>query len=166
MAQVLLRGNPVNTSGELPAIGSNAPAFTLVNAQLGEVQLSDFAGKKVVVSMFPSIDTPTCATSTRKFNQEVTAHPGINVVTVSADLPFALTRFCAAEGIENVHTLSSFRSSFGADYGMNLTDGPLAGVLARGVLVIDEAGKVIHSELVNNISDEPNYAAVLSALGV
>jgi thiol peroxidase len=166
MAQVLLRGNPINTSGDLPAVGAPAPAFTLVNAQLGEVKLSDFSGKKVVISIFPSIDTPTCATSTRKFNQEVTTHPGINVVTVSADLPFALTRFCAAEGIENVHTLSSFRSTFGQDYGMTLTEGPLAGVLARGVVVIDEAGQVIHSELVNNVSDEPDYAAALKALGV
>jgi len=166
MAQVLLHGNPINTSGDLPAVGNKAPEFTLVNAQLAEVKLSDFAGKKVVVSIFPSIDTPTCATSTRKFNQEVTAHPGINVVTVSADLPFALTRFCAAEGIENVHTLSSFRSTFGQDYGMTLTEGPLAGVLARGVVVVDESGQVIHSELVNNVSDEPDYAAALKVLGV
>lgn len=166
MAQVLLRGNPVNTVGELPAVGAAAPDFTLVNAQLGEVKLADFAGKKFVISVFPSIDTPTCATSTRKFNQEVTKHQGINVVTVSADLPFALTRFCAAEGIENVHTLSSFRSSFGQDYGLTLAEGPLKGVLARAVLVVDESGKVVHTELVENVSDEPNYEAALKALGV
>ena len=164
MAQVLLRGNPVQTSGELPAVGSVAPAFNLVNSSLGKGSLDSLKGKKVVVSIFPSIDTPTCATSTRTFNKEAAAIDGVTVVTVSEDLPFALGRFCAAEGIENVHTLSAFRTSFGADYGVQLVDGPLAGLTARAVVVIDEAGKVIHNELVANVSDEPNYAAALAVL--
>lgn len=165
MAQVLLRGAPVHTSGELPAVGSAAPAFNLTNAQLGKVSLDDFKGTKVVVSIFPSIDTPTCATSARTFNKEAASKQGVTVLTVSEDLPFALGRFCAAEGIDNVQTLSAFRSSFGSDYGVSLTDGALAGLTARAVVVIDEAGKVIYNELVPNVSDEPNYAAALAVLG-
>lgn len=164
MAQVLLRGNPVNTSGELPAVGSVAPAFNLLNSSLERVSLDGFKGKKVVISIFPSIDTPTCATSTRVFNKEAAAKDGVTVVTVSEDLPFALGRFCAAEGIDNVHTLSAFRTSFAQDYGVELTEGPLAGFTARAIVVVDEAGKVIHTELVNNVSDEPNYEAALAAL--
>jgi thiol peroxidase len=164
MAQVLMRGTPVQTSGNLPAVGSIAPAFELLNAKLETISLASLAGKKVVISIFPSIDTATCALSTRKFNQQAAALDGVTVVTVSEDLPFALGRFCATEGIENVHTLSAFRSNFGADYGVALVDGPLRGLTARAVVVVDGSGKVLHSELVAEISDEPNYDAALAAL--
>jgi thiol peroxidase len=164
MAQVLMRGTPVQTSGNLPAVGSIAPAFELLNAKLETISLASLAGKKVVISIFPSIDTATCALSTRKFNQQAAALEGVTVVTVSEDLPFALGRFCATEGIDNVHTLSAFRSSFGTDYGVALVDGPLRGLTARAVVVVDGSGKVLHSELVAEISDEPNYDAALAAL--
>ena len=164
MAQVLLRGTPVNTSGELPAIGSAAPAFNLTNNKLEKISLASLAGQKVVISIFPSIDTPTCATSTRKFNEQAAAKEGVTVVTVSEDLPFALGRFCGAEGIENVHTLSAFRSSFGKDYGVEMTTGPLTGLCARAVVVADETGKVIYTELVDDITHEPNYEAALQIL--
>lgn len=165
MAQTLLRGNPVSTVGELPLVGSIAPAFTLVDAKLAPVSLTDYAGKKIVISIFPSIDTPTCATSTRKFNEQAAAKAGTTVLTVSHDLPFALGRFCGAEGIDNVHTLSAFRATFGRDYGLEMTTGPLAGLLARAVIVVDETGTVTHTELVDDITHEPNYAAALAALG-
>jgi thiol peroxidase len=164
MAQVLMRGTPVQTSGNLPAVGSIAPAFELLNAKLETISLASLAGKKVVISIFPSIDTATCALSTRKFNQQAAALEGVTVVTVSEDLPFALGRFCATEGIDNVHTLSAFRSSFGTDYGVALVDGPLRGLTARAVVVVDGSGKVLHAELVAEISDEPNYDAALAAL--
>ena len=164
MAQVLMRGNPVQTSGNLPAVGSIAPAFELLNAKLETISLASLAGKKVVISIFPSIDTATCALSTRKFNQQAAALEGVTVVTVSEDLPFALGRFCATEGIDNVHALSAFRSSFGTDYGVALVDGPLRGLTARAVVVVDGSGNVLHSELVAEISDEPNYDAALAAL--
>lgn len=164
MAQVLMRGTPVQTSGNLPAVGSIAPAFELLNAKLETISLASLTGKKVVISIFPSIDTATCALSTRKFNQQAAALDGVTVVTVSEDLPFALGRFCATEGIDNVHTLSAFRSSFGTDYGVALVDGPLRGLTARAVVVVDGSGKVLHSELVAEISDEPNYDAALAAL--
>ena len=164
MAQVLMRGTPVQTSGNLPAVGSIAPAFELLNAKLETISLAGLAGKKVVISIFPSIDTATCALSTRKFNQQAAALEGVTVVTVSEDLPFALGRFCATEGIDNVHTLSAFRSSFGTDYGVALVDGPLRGLTARAVVVVDGSGNVLHSELVAEISDEPNYDAALAAL--
>lgn len=164
MAHVLLRGNPVAISGELPAVGSKAPAFNLTNSKLEKVSLDSLAGSKVVISIFPSIDTPTCATSTRKFNQQAAAKEGVTVVTVSEDLPFALGRFCAAEGIENVHTLSAFRSTFGKDFGVEMVEGPLAGLTARAVVVVDANGQVVYNELVENVSDEPNYEAALAAL--
>lgn len=164
MAQVLMRGTPVQTSGNLPAVGRIAPAFELLNAKLETISLASLAGKKVVISIFPSIDTATCALSTRKFNQQAAALEGVTVVTVSEDLPFALGRFCATEGIDNVHTLSAFRSSFGTDYGVALVDGPLRGLTARAVVVVDGSGNVLHSELVAEISDEPNYDAALAAL--
>lgn len=165
MAQTLLRGNPVTTAGELPAVGSSAPAFTLIDAQLKPVSLAEFAGKKVVISIFPSIDTPTCATSTRKFNEQAAAKAGTTVLTVSEDLPFALGRFCGAEGIENVHTLSAFRSTFGKDYGVEMTSGPLLGLCARAVVVVDETGKVIYNQMVDDITNEPSYDAALAVLG-
>lgn len=164
MAQTHLRGNPVQTSGDLPSIGSSAPVFNLKDAKLQPVALTDFIGKKVVISIFPSIDTPTCATSTRTFNEQAAALNNTVVVTVSEDLPFALGRFCGAEGIDQVHTLSAFGSTFGQDFGVQLTSGPLAGLCARAIVVVNEQGHVIHTELVDDISHEPNYQAALAAL--
>lgn len=163
MASVTLRGNPINISGDLPAIGSAAPAFTLVGSNLGELTAADYAGKKVVLNIFPSIDTPTCATSVREFNTRAAGSDAV-VVCVSEDLPFAQTRFCGAEGIENVVTASTFRSDFGAAFGLEMTDGPLKGLLARAVVVLDESGTVVHTELVPEIAQEPNYDAALNAL--
>ncbi len=164
MAEVTLGGNPVHTSGELPAVGSSVPSFTLTGNDLSDVSASDFEGKNVVLNIFPSVDTPTCATSVRTFNERAASLDNTEVVCVSADLPFAQSRFCGAEGIDNVSTASSFRSSFGADFGVNLTDGPLAGVLSRAVVVVGADGTVKHTELVSEIAQEPNYDAALGAL--
>ncbi len=165
MAITHLRGNPVNTSGELPSIGSRAPEFSLVKQDLSEVTLGSLAGKKVVLNIFPSVDTPTCATSVRKFNAEAAGKENVVVLCVSKDLPFAAKRFCGAEGIENVVTGSSFRdSAFEASFGVQLVDGPLKGLIARSVVVIDEAGVVKFTQLVNEIAEEPDYAAALAAL--
>jgi thiol peroxidase len=163
MATITLQGNPVETSGNLPAVGSQAPDFTLVKTDLSEATLADYRGSKLVLNIFPSVDTPTCATSVRTFNKRA-ADNGINVLCVSADLPFAAARFCGAEGIDKVATGSSFRSDFGAAYGQTITTGPLSGILARSVVVIDENGKVLHTEQVAEIADEPDYDAALKAL--
>ena len=164
MAEVTLGGNPVHTSGDLPEVGNSAPSFSLVGSDLGEVTNSTFDGKNVVLNIFPSIDTPTCATSVRTFNERAAELDNTAVVCVSADLPFAQSRFCGAEGIENVSTASTFRSSFGDDFGVSLTDGPLAGVLARAVVVVGADGSVKHAELVSEIAQEPDYDAALGAL--
>ncbi|MEM9747512.1 MAG: thiol peroxidase [Actinomycetota bacterium] len=164
MAEVTLGGNPVHTSGELPAVGAPAPEFTVVGSDLGEISSADLAGKNVVLNIFPSVDTPTCATSVRTFNERAAELDDTVVLCVSADLPFAQGRFCGAEGIENVKTGSSFRSSFGSDYGVTLTDGPLAGVLARAVVVVGPDGAVKHTELVGEIANEPDYDAALGAV--
>lgn len=164
MAEVTLGGNPVNTSGDLPQVGSAAPAFTLTGSDLSDVSASGFEGKNLVLNIFPSVDTPTCATSVRTFNERAAGLDDTAVICVSADLPFAQGRFCGAEGIENVSTASTFRSSFGADYGVNLVDGPLAGVLARAVVVIGADGNVKHTEMVSEIAQEPDYDAALGAL--
>ncbi|HEY7883646.1 MAG TPA: thiol peroxidase [Cellvibrionaceae bacterium] len=164
MATVTLKGNPIHTNGDLPAIGSSAPAFTLVRSDLSEVSLSEFKGKKVVLNIFPSIDTPTCATSVRTFNEKAANLDNTVVVCASLDLPFAQARFCGAEGLNNVVAGSAYRSDFADTYGVKLTDGPLAGVTARAVVVIDENGKVTHTELVSEIADEPDYDAALAAL--
>lgn len=164
MAEVTLGGNPVHTSGDLPAVGSSAPAFTLTGSDLGDVSVADYEGKNLVLNIFPSVDTPTCATSVRTFNERAAGLDNTEVLCVSADLPFAQGRFCGAEGIDNVKTASTFRSSFGADYGINLTDGPLAGVLSRAVVVVGPDGNVKHTELVGEIAQEPNYDAALGAL--
>lgn len=164
MATTALKGNPIQTAGELPAPGSAAPQFSLVKSDLSEVNLGTYAGKKVL-NIFPSIDTPVCATSVRVFNQRAAGKPGVTVLNVSADLPFAHKRFCAAEGIQGVETLSTFRSpSFGKDYGVVMTNGPFAGLLARAVIVLDEDNRVIHTELVPEIAQEPNYDAALAKL--
>ncbi len=164
MAQVTLGGNPVHTSGELPAVGSTAPAYTLTGADLGDVASSDFDGKNVVLNIFPSVDTPTCATSVRTFNERAAGLDDTVVLCVSADLPFAAGRFCGAEGLENVKTASTFRSDFGTDYGVDLVDGKLAGVLARAVVVVGPDGTVKHTELVPEIAQEPDYDAALNAI--
>lgn len=165
MATVTLQGNPVHTNGELPANGATAPAFVLTAKDMSELSVGDFAGKKKLLSIFPSVDTPTCALSTKKFNDHAKANPDVVMFMISADLPFAQARFCGDEGLENVHTLSSFRHpEFAQDYGVQLADGPLAGVLARAVLVLDGDNKVLHSELVGEIADEPDYNAALAAL--
>ncbi|HPR05339.1 MAG TPA: thiol peroxidase [Denitromonas sp.] len=165
MTTVTLHGNPVAVAGRLPQKGDAAPAMTLTGADLADVGLDAFAGKRKVLNIVPSLDTPTCATSTRKFNAEAASLANTVVLVVSADLPFAAKRFCVAEGLENVVTLSNFRSpAFAKDWGVALADGPLSGLTARAVVVLDEANKVTHSELVGEIGDEPNYAAALAAL--
>jgi thiol peroxidase len=163
MAQITLRGNPINTVGELPAVGSPAPAFNLTGTNLGAVSSDQFSGKAVVLNIFPSIDTPVCATSVKTFNERAAAS-GASVLCVSKDLPFAQARFCGAEGIENVKTASAFRDSFGEDYGVSITDGPMAGLLARAVVVIGADGNVAYTELVPEIAQEPNYDAALAAV--
>ena len=165
MAQVTLKGNPVDVAGQLPQPGQQAPAFTLVGAGLADVSLSSLAGKRKVLNIFPSVDTPTCATSVRTFNVEASKLQNTAVLCISADLPFAQARFCGAEGLENVVNLSTMRgAAFLKDYGVAISSGPLAGVAARAVVVLDENDKVLHSELVAEIADEPNYAAALAAL--
>ncbi len=164
MAQITLRGNPINTVGELPAVGSPAPAFSLTGGDLGEVSSDQLGGKALVLNIFPSVDTPVCATSVRTFNERAAAS-GATVVCVSKDLPFAFARFCGAEGIDNVKTGSAFRSSFGEDYGVTIDDGPMAGLLARAIVVVGPDGKVTYTELVPEIAQEPNYDAALSAAG-
>lgn len=164
MAQITLRGNPINTVGDLPAVGSPAPAFSLTGTDLGAVSSDQFRGKTVLLNIFPSVDTPVCATSVRKFNEQASAK-GVTVVCVSKDLPFALSRFCGAEGIENVTSASAFRDSFGEDYGLTIVDGPMAGLLGRAVVVIGADGKVVHAELVPEIAQEPDYDAALAAAG-
>jgi thiol peroxidase len=164
MATTKLGGNPVNTSGSLPATNSPTPAFTLVKDDLSEVTNASLAGKRVVLNIFPSVDTPTCAKSVRKFNELAASMNNTVVLCVSADLPFAQKRFCGAEGITNVQNASSFRTDFGKVYGLNIVDGVLKGLLARAVVVLDEAGKVKHTELVDEIANEPNYDAALAAL--
>jgi thiol peroxidase len=164
MANVTLRGNPFSTSGDLPAVGSSAPDFSLVARDLSEVSSETLAGKNVVLNIFPSVDTPTCAQSVRTFNERAADMDDTVVVCVSEDLPFAAGRFCGAEGIENVQTGSGFRSDFAQAYGVRLEDGPLAGLMARAVVVIDGEGVVQHSQLVGEIADEPDYDAALDAL--
>ncbi len=165
MASITLKGNACNTSGDLPAVGAAAPGFKLVGGDLAEVGLESFTGKSVVLSIFPSMDTPVCAASVRAFNEKAASLPNTVVVNVSQDLPFAQKRFCESDGIENVTNLSSFRSpQFGTDYGMTIVDGPLQGLLGRAVVVIDEQGQVAYSELVPEIAQEPNYDAALNAV--
>mgnify|MGYP000213905348 FL=1 len=165
MATITLKGNPFPTSGELPTTGSSAPDFALVRTDMAEVKLATYEGKKKVLNIFPSVDTPVCATSVRTFNQRAAGRGGVVVLNVSADLPFAHKRFCAAEGIQGVESLSSFRSTFAKDYGVTIAGGPLAGLCARAVVVLDEGNRVIHAELVPEIAQEPNYDAALAALG-
>ncbi|AJP43050.1 peroxidase [Alteromonas australica] len=164
MASVTFQGNAVTTVGELPEVGQPAPGFTLVKADLGEVTLEELSGKRVILNIFPSIDTDTCATSVRKFNEEASKLENTQVICVSADLPFAAGRFCGAEGIENVITGSTFRSSFGEDYGVTFSSAPLTGLLSRSVVVIDADGSVLYTEQVAETTEEPNYEAAIAVL--
>ncbi len=165
MAKITLKGNPIETVGSLPAVGSVAPEFTLVKTDLSETSLKDYQGKTVVLNIFPSIDTGVCATSARKFNSEASKHANAVVLCVSADLPFAHGRFCEAEGLKDVVPVSVFRAAdFGKNYGQTITTGPLAGVLARAVVVISPEGKVKYTEQVPEITQEPNYQAALDAV--
>ncbi len=165
MAEIKLRGNPIHTSGDLPKPGDKAPDFVLTRGDMKDVSLADFAGKKKILNIVPSLDTPVCAISTRRFNQEAGTLPGVAVLVISNDLPFAQKRFCTTEGLEGVTALSELRSrDFGHDYGIRMTDGPLAGVLGRAVVVLDEHDKVIHAELVPEIAQEPDYEKALAAV--
>ena len=163
---VTLGGNPIEVAGNFPKKGDNAPAFSLVGKDLAEVNLASLAGKRKILNIFPSVDTPTCAMSVRQFNQKANDKPNTVVLCISADLPFAQNRFCGAEGLSNVVTLSTMRGrEFLEAYGVAMKTGPLAGVAARAVVVLDENDKVVHSQLVAEIKNEPDYAAALAALG-
>lgn len=164
MATVTLKGNPIETLGNLPAVGEQAPDFRLVKTDLSEASLADYSGKKVVLNIFPSVDTGTCAMSVRSFNEKAASLDNTVVLCVSMDLPFALARFCGAEGIENVEVGSGFRSSFGSDYGLSFSTGPLTGLYSRSIVVIDASGKVSYTEQVAETADEPNYDAAIAAL--
>jgi len=165
MAKITLGGNPINTNGDLPKVGSAAPDFKLQDADLNDLSLASFKGKKKLLNIVPSLDTPTCALSTKKFNEQATKYPNTVMLIVSADLPFAQKRFCSAENTDKVKSLSMMRSrNFAKDYGVLITDGPLAGITARAIVVIDENNKVVHTELVPEIKQEPNYEKALAAL--
>ncbi len=165
MAKITLKGSAINTSGELPKTGSTAPDFKLTTADLADVSLAAYKGKKKLLNIVPSLDTGVCATSTKKFNEHATKYPNSVILVISADLPFAMGRFCAAESIKNVVSLSMMRDRhFAKDYGVLITDGPLTGITARAVVVMDENNKVIYTELVPEITQEPNYDKALAAL--
>lgn len=165
MAEIKLKGNAIHTSGNLPGVGQNAPDFLLTNSDLGDVSLKDFSGKKIIMNIFPSIDTQVCATSVRKFNEKAGQLPNTVVLCISVDTPFAQKRFCGAEGLKNVVTLSEFRKrEFGEKYGLRIVDGPLAGVLSRSIVVVSESGKVAYTEQVPEITQEPDYEKALKAL--
>jgi len=166
MSQVTLKGNPIQVDGALPAAGAKAPAFSLVGKDLSDVTLAGFTGKRKVLNIFPSVDTPTCATSVRRFNEKAAGLDNAVVLCISADLPFAQARFCGAEGLDNVVTLSTMRGrEFLKDYGVAIASGPLAGLAARAVVVLDADDTVLHTELVGEIANEPDYDAALKALG-
>jgi thiol peroxidase len=165
MATITLGGNPIHTNGDLPKNGTKAPDFQLLKTDLSTASLADFSGSKVVLNIFPSIDTGTCATSVRTFNAKASALENTKVLCISRDLPFAQKRFCGAEGLDNVINLSDFNTgAFGKNYGLEITDGPLAGLHSRVVIVLDENGTIVHAEQVGEIADEPNYDAALAAL--
>lgn len=165
MASITLGGNAIHTTGELPKVGSQAPNFNLIKTDLSAASLADYKGTKLVLNIFPSIDTGTCATSVRKFNQSASELHNTKVLCISRDLPFAQKRFCGAEGLENVENLSDFKlGAFGKDYGLEIKDGPLAGLHSRVVIVVDENGVVTHAQQVPEIADEPNYESALAVL--
>ncbi|UCD35585.1 MAG: thiol peroxidase [Nitrospiraceae bacterium] len=164
MAKVTFKGTPVETKGPLPAVNEKAPGFMLTNSDLGDVSIHDYAGKQIILNIFPSIDTPVCAASVRRFNEEAGKLPNTVVLCVSADLPFAHKRFCEGEGLNNVIPLSVFRSKmFGEDFGVIITAGPLAGLLSRAIVIIDEKGMITYTQQVAEISEEPNYEEALAA---
>ena len=165
MAQVTFKGNPVHLKGELPKVGASAPAFKLTTSDLQDVSLSTYDGKKKILNIVPSLDTSVCATSAKKFNQAIAQLDNVVCLTISNDLPFAQKRFCDAEGVKNVVTLSQLRDrTFGAAYGVEMTDGPLAGLLGRAVVVVDEHNNIVYTELVPEIAQEPNYDKALQAV--
>jgi len=165
MTQITLQGNPVQTVGNLPAVGTEAPSFKLVKTDLAEAGLEDFTGKNIILNIFPSLDTSVCAASVRRFNKEASESPDAVVLCISADLPFAHKRFCETEGLNDVVPLSVFRSpEFGRDYGVTFASGPLAGLLSRAVVIVDKSGKVAYTEQVPEITQEPDYDAALLAL--
>lgn len=165
MAEITLEGNPIHTNGDLPAVGSEAPDFKLVASDLADVTLENYAGKKKLLNIVPSLDTGVCATSTRKFNEAIGSKENAIALVISADLPFAQSRFCTAEGVENVVSLSMMRNrNFAKDYGVLITDGPLAGLCGRAVVVLDENNQVIYHQLVPEIVQEPDYDSALAAL--
>lgn len=165
MASITLKGAPINTSGDLPAVGSRAPDFTLTDGKLYDVSLNTYSGKRKIMNIVPSLDTPTCAMSTRKFNEQASQLQDTVVLVISADLPFAQGRFCDSEGLNNVVPLSTMRAKgFAEDYGVLITDGPLAGITARAIVVIDENDTVTHTQLVNEIAEEPDYGKAIAAV--
>ena len=165
MANITLRGNPIHTGGDLPSVGAQAPDFVLTGGDLKDVSLAQFAGKKKILNIVPSLDTPVCALSTRRFNEEAGKLPNTVVLVVSNDLPFAQKRFCVAEGLANVVPLSELRTrDFGETYGARMTDGPMAGLFSRAIVVIDEHDKVVYTEQVPEIAQEPDYAKALAAV--
>ncbi|SJM90995.1 lipid hydroperoxide peroxidase [Crenothrix polyspora] len=164
MAAITFQGNPLHTSGDLPTVGSKAPDFILVNSKLQDISLANYPGKKKVLNIVPSLDTPTCAASTRKFNEKATGLDNTVVLVISADLPFAQCRFCEVEGLKDVIALSTFRSTFANDYGVTLTDTILAGLTARAIVIIDEHDTVIYTQLVAELANEPDYDSALVAL--
>jgi thioredoxin-dependent peroxiredoxin len=165
MAKIKLKGDPINIVGELPATGTQAPDFELVGVDLGTIKLADLHGGKVVLNVFPSLDTSVCAASVRRFNQIAGERDGVTVLCISMDLPFASGRFCTTEGLDNVKTGSDFRDgAFGRAYGLRIADGPLAGLLARAVIVLDAEGRVVFTELVPEITQEPSYEAALAVI--
>ncbi len=165
MANITLGGNPIKTSGELPQTNTKAPDFKLTGTDLSTVSLADFKGSKLILNIFPSVDTGTCAASVRKFNEKASSLENTKVICISRDLPFAQKRFCGAEGLENVVSLSDFKDgSFGSSYGLTITDGPLAGLHSRAIVVLDEEGNVKYTEQVSEIADEPDYENALAAL--
>lgn len=161
MANITLKGNPIHTIGNLPEVGNKVKDFKLVNEKLEVKTLSDYLGKKIILNIFPSIDTGVCASSARKFNEQVVSLENTVVINISKDLPFALGRFCAAEGLDNIDTLSDFRGSFGEDFGVTIIDSPLQGLLSRAVVIVDENGKVVYTEQVPEIGQEPDYEKAL-----
>jgi len=165
MAEITLQGNKINTNGDVPKVGSAAPDFVLVDSDLNDISLSNYDGKNIILNIIPSLDTPVCQKSTKIFNEKASSLSDVIVLAVSADLPFAMKRFCSSESIESVKPMSMMRSrNFAKDYGVLLVDGPLSGITARAVVVIDKDKKIIHSELVQEIANEPNYEAALNSL--
>lgn len=165
MSQVTFKGTPVSTNGSLPTVGEQAPDFSLTASDLSQKSIKDFKGKRIILNIFPSVDTGTCAASVRTFNEIASSLDNTVVLCISRDLPFAQSRFCSANGIENVHSLSEYKdSSFSEAYGVRFADGPLEGLLSRAVIVIDDAGKVVYTEQVKEVTEEPNYEAALELL--